>query len=67
MVLVFVATTVALEVSFAVGWWVMKKSVEATYYVSKTTATSLYNVYQDPPEWLFVKDRFNNTPLAIEG
>ena len=67
MVLIFVATTVALEVSFAVGWWVMKKSVEATYYVSKNTATVLYNVYQDPPDWLFVKDCFDDTPLAIEG
>jgi len=67
MVLVFVATTVALEVSFAVGWWVMKKSVEATYYVSKTTATALYNVYQYPPNWLFVNDRFDDTPMAIEG
>jgi hypothetical protein len=67
MVLVFVATTVALEVSFAVGWWVMKKSVEATYYVSKNTAVALYNVYQDPPEWLYVKERLATKPLAIEG
>ena len=64
--LVFFATTIALEVSFAVGWWVMKKGAEATYYVSKNTATALYNMYQDPPSWMFVKDRLDR-PLAIEG
>ena len=67
MVFVFFATTVALEVTFAVGWWMMKKSVEATYYVTKNTAIAVYNVCQDPPDWLFVKDRFDGTPLAIEG
>lgn len=67
MVLVFVATTVALEVSFAVGWWVMKKSVQATYYVSKNTAIALYNVYQDPPKWFYDKERLATKPIAIEG
>lgn len=67
MVFVFVATTVALELSFAVGWWVIKKSAETTYYVSKNTATALYNIYQEPLEWLFVKDHFDDTSLAIEG
>lgn len=59
--LVFFATTIAVELSFAVGWWFLKKSAEATYYVSKNTAIVLYNIYQDPPEWLFVKER----PLCI--
>ena len=66
MVLVFFITTVALEASFAIGWWVMKKSAEATYYVSKNTAIAIYDVYQDPPEWLVVKNPLVR-PLAIEN
>ena len=45
MVLVFIHNC-ALEASFAIGWWVMKKSAEATY-VSKNTAIAIYDVYQD--------------------
>jgi len=52
--LVFFATTVALEVSFAVGWWVMKKSAEATYYLSKNAAIALY---ENAPNWFYKEER----------
>ena len=67
MVIVFIATTVALEASFAIGWWLIKKSAAATYYVSTNTAIALYNVYQEPPEWIFAKNRMYNNQLAIEN
>ena len=54
--LFFIATTVALEVSFAVGWWVLRKSARATYYATTGSAIVLYNTYQNPPNWLYKKE-----------
>lgn len=57
---IFFATTVVIEVSFAVSWWLLKKTTETTYYISKNTAIVLYNSYKDS-NWFFTKKQ----PLSL--
>jgi hypothetical protein len=61
MVLFFVATDMALEVGFAVGWWVTKKTALGAYYVTSSLAAYIYNKYHG------VTDSEYRPQLAITG